>query len=401
MEEPTAKGTVTSLSSMFPVDDVQKAAKRVQDALLEKHQELERVKEFIIDNTNLINLVQKLPEELHHDIMVPFGKAAFFPGRLIHTNEFMVLLGEGYYAERTSKQTVEILKRRGKVLDSQVDSLKAMMKDLQAEASFFDTTASEAAEGLVEIREEYGEENLSERASESGLLKQDSSRLSEADNLKDEDEEYARIMSRLDELEKEELAWEIENGSAESKQNNVAKSDNAKYGDEDNELEEAELAAETENRSDENKQNNAAGSDNENNEDEQANTVSDQFSNQISLDHNLRHSECTGLTVQAALEDAKPRTKSLATNVNVEANSAEKALVLPKEDNVATAPLSIQEISAQASKPEFDRYKAFTESIIEHNYNLQTDQQEQIWNTSKSSGSQSSKPVSRFKMQRK
>lgn len=401
MEEPTAKGTVTSLSSMFPVDDVQKAAKRVQDALLEKHQELERVKEFIIDNTNLINLVQKLPEELHHDIMVPFGKAAFFPGRLIHTNEFMVLLGEGYYAERTSKQTVEILKRRGKVLDSQVDSLKAMMKDLQAEASFFDTTASEAAEGLVEIREEYGEENLSERASESGLLKQDSSRLSEADNLKDEDEEYARIMSRLDELEKEELAWEIENGSAESKQNNVAKSDNAKYGDEDNELEEAELAAETENRSDENKQNNAAGSDNENNEDEQANTVSDQFSNQISLDHNLRHSECTGLTVQAALEDAKPRTKSLATNVNVEANSAEKALVLPKEDNVATAPLSIQEISAQASKPEFDRYKAFTESIIEHNYNLQTDQQEQIWNTSKPSGSQSSKPVSRFKMQRK
>ncbi|ESR60518.1 hypothetical protein CICLE_v10015278mg [Citrus x clementina] len=291
MEEPTAKGTVTSISSMFPVDDVQKAAKRVQDALSEKQQELERVKEFISDNTNLINLVQKLPEELHHDIMVPFGKAAFFPGRLIHTNEFMVLLGEGYYAERTSKQTVEILKRRGKVLDSQVDSLKAMMKDLQAEASFFDTTASEAAEGLVEIREEYGEENLSERTSESGLLKQDSSRLSEADNLKDEDELYARIMSRLDELEKEELAWEIENGSAESKQNNVAKSDNAKYGDEDNELEEAELAAETENRSDENKQNNAAGSDNENNEDEQANTVSDQFSNQISLDHNLRHSE--------------------------------------------------------------------------------------------------------------
>ncbi|KAH9743786.1 prefoldin chaperone subunit family protein [Citrus sinensis] len=363
MEEPTAKGTVTSISSMFPVDDVQKAAKRVQDALSEKQQELERVKEFISDNTNLINLIQKLPEELHHDIMVPFGKAAFFPGCLIHTNEFMVLLGEGYYAERTSNQTVEILKRRGKVLDSQVDSLKAMMKDIQAEASFFDTTASEAAEGLVEIREEYGEENFSERASESGLLKQDSSQLSETDNLKDEDadEEYARIMSRLDELEKEELAWEIENGSAESKQNNVAKSDNAKDGDEDNELEEAELAAETENRSDENKQNNVAGSDNENNEDEQANTVSGQFSNQISLDHNLTfRGICTGLTVQAALEDAKPRTKSLVTNVNVEANSAEKALVLPKEDNVATAPLSIQEISAQASKPEFDCYKVFS-----------------------------------------
>ncbi|KAH9792389.1 prefoldin chaperone subunit family protein [Citrus sinensis] len=329
MEEPTAKGTVTSLSSMFSVDDVQKAAKRVQDALLEKQQELERVKEFISDNTNLINLVQKLPEELHHGIMVPFGKAAFFPGRLIHTNEFMVLLGEGYYAERTSKQTVEILKRRGKVLDSQVDSLKAMMKDLQAEASFFDTTASEAAEGLVEIREEYGEENLSERASESGLLKQDSSRLSEADNLKDEDEEYARIMSRLDELEKEELAWEIENGSAESKQNNVAKSDNAKYGDEDNELEEAELAAETENRSDENKQNNAAGSDNENNEDEQANTVSDQFSNQISLDHNLRHSEVFSEEAFVTIESLLP-SSNFKLSMSMTSCSGSKRVPLSK-----------------------------------------------------------------------
>lgn len=69
MEEPTAKGTVTSLSSMFPVEDAQKAVKRVQDTLAEKQQELERVKEFIADNATLINHVQKLPEELHHDIM--------------------------------------------------------------------------------------------------------------------------------------------------------------------------------------------------------------------------------------------------------------------------------------------------------------------------------------------
>lgn len=57
----------------------------------------------------------------------------------------MVLLGEGYFAERTSKQTVEILKRRGKVLESQVESLKAIMRDLKAETSFFDSTVSEAA----------------------------------------------------------------------------------------------------------------------------------------------------------------------------------------------------------------------------------------------------------------
>nr|XP_016477049.1 PREDICTED: RNA polymerase II subunit 5-mediating protein homolog [Nicotiana tabacum] len=83
--------------------------------------------------------------------MVPLGKAAFFPGRLIHTSEFLVLLGESYYAQRAAKQTtvvkqtIESLKRRGNVSEFQVESVKALMQDLKAEASFFDATASEAA----------------------------------------------------------------------------------------------------------------------------------------------------------------------------------------------------------------------------------------------------------------
>ncbi|KAH1266529.1 RNA polymerase II subunit 5-mediating [Glycine max] len=97
---------------------------------------------FCRRQNSLINLVHKLLEQLSHDIMVPFGKAAFFPGHLIHTNEFLVLLGEGHYAERTSKQTVEILQRRGKSLDSRVDSLEANIKDPEAEASFLNATAS-------------------------------------------------------------------------------------------------------------------------------------------------------------------------------------------------------------------------------------------------------------------
>ena len=59
-----------------------------------------------------------------------------------------VLLGDGYYAERTSKQTVEILKRRGKILESQFESLKADIQDLKTEASFFNATANEAAVSL-------------------------------------------------------------------------------------------------------------------------------------------------------------------------------------------------------------------------------------------------------------
>lgn len=71
MEAGGAKGTVTSLSSLFPAEDAHKAAARVQDTLSEKQKELDCLRGFISDNANLINLVQKLPEELYHEVMVP------------------------------------------------------------------------------------------------------------------------------------------------------------------------------------------------------------------------------------------------------------------------------------------------------------------------------------------
>ena len=34
------------------------------------------------------------------------------PGKLIHTNEIMVLLGDNWFAERSASQAAEIAKRR-------------------------------------------------------------------------------------------------------------------------------------------------------------------------------------------------------------------------------------------------------------------------------------------------
>ena len=44
--------------------------------------------------------------------MVPYGPLAFFPGKLRHTNEILVLLGAGYYAQRSAGQAREIVARR-------------------------------------------------------------------------------------------------------------------------------------------------------------------------------------------------------------------------------------------------------------------------------------------------
>ena len=52
---------------------------------------------------------------------VPFGKKAFMPGQLIHTNEILVLLGDNWFAERSAKQAGDIVERRIAGACSQAD----------------------------------------------------------------------------------------------------------------------------------------------------------------------------------------------------------------------------------------------------------------------------------------
>lgn len=385
MQEPV-KGTVTPLASLFPPEEAQKASKRVQDALADRQSELDRLQGFIADNTALVNLVQRLPDELHHDIMVPFGKAAFFPGRLVHTNEFLVLLGEGYYAERTSKQTVEILDRRGKALESQVDSLKAMMKDLKAEVSFFDATAAEAVEGLVEIREDYVEESSSERVIERGPPKPDSPRFSGEDSMKvaAEDEEYARMMLRFDELEKEELA--------------------AGSGDEHDEDEHNE--ADVDHSLSQLSGDHVLGSLEEHqvrkplhhSKDEYATT--EELLSKKHFEEDFANQLKSKIQLEGLKEQSVPKDSDDVSHGKSFANRATQSSSHGK-DNIQALPTSKAETSVQSSKPATDSLKAFTGSIVEHTRNIQMNPREQAASSSQSSGSQPTKPVSRFKMQRR
>lgn len=385
MQEPV-KGTVTPLASLFPPEEAQKASKRVQDALADRQSELDLLQGFIADNTALVNLVQRLPDELHHDIMVPFGKAAFFPGRLVHTNEFLVLLGEGYYAERTSKQTVEILNRRGNALESQVDSLKAMMKDLKAEVSFFDATAAEAVEGLVEIREDYVEESSSERVIERGPPKPDSPRFSGEDSMKvtAEDEEYARMMLRFDELEKEELAAGSgdEHDEDEHNEADVDHSLSQLSGDHVlGSLEERQVRKPLHHSKDEYATTEELLSKNHFEED---------FANQLK----------SKIQLEGLKEQSVPKDSDDVSHGKSFANRATQSSSHGK-DNIQALPTSKAETSVQSSKPATDSLKAFTGSIVEHTRNIQMNPREQAASSSQSSGSQPTKPVSRFKMQRR
>ncbi|CAK9876721.1 unnamed protein product [Sphagnum jensenii] len=203
MGDDRVKGTVTPLAETLSEADAAVVARRVAEAIQAQRQQLQTLQGYHDDNRALCNVLVQLPDLVSYDIMVPFGKAAFMPGRLIHTNEFLVLLGEGYYAERSAKQAVEILERRSEFLDSKINATKVHIGDLEAEATFVKNIADEAAAGVVEIKEEYTEPTE--------FSFQQTSPVEDAtpvDGKVSADAEDAKIMARIAELELAEAAAE-------------------------------------------------------------------------------------------------------------------------------------------------------------------------------------------------
>ncbi|XP_072551710.1 unconventional prefoldin RPB5 interactor 1 isoform X2 [Salminus brasiliensis] len=101
-----------------------------------------------------------LPDKLSYDIMVPFGPLAFMPGKLVHTNELTVLLGDNWFAKCSAKQAETLVEHRKKHVKSKLDDLHKVMKNFQSRAGFTeDLEKMTGAPGdFVDIREDVGEE---------------------------------------------------------------------------------------------------------------------------------------------------------------------------------------------------------------------------------------------------
>ena len=50
------------------------------------------------------------------------------PGELIHTNEILVLLGDGYFVETTAAQANKIVQKRVSLIDSRVTEVQKAVK---------------------------------------------------------------------------------------------------------------------------------------------------------------------------------------------------------------------------------------------------------------------------------
>ncbi|CAN9498754.1 unnamed protein product [Ophioblennius macclurei] len=102
--------------------------------------------------------LKTLPDRLRYDIMVPFGPLAFMPGRLVHTNEVTVLLGDSWFAKCSAKQAQKIVEHRMKYVKNELDDLSKTRENFEARVGL-EKELEKVSVGkgdYVDIREEVG-----------------------------------------------------------------------------------------------------------------------------------------------------------------------------------------------------------------------------------------------------
>ncbi|RIA85239.1 hypothetical protein C1645_879424 [Glomus cerebriforme] len=138
---------------------------KLERVILNTSETLETWKNFEQDYKSLKDTLKELDHETEYKVMVPIGKLAFMPGKLIHTNEILAMLGDNWFVERSTKQAIGIVDRRIEMVNKTINDLETQLVNQRAKigltsdildlASLQEAKLNEEGLPFVDIVEEY------------------------------------------------------------------------------------------------------------------------------------------------------------------------------------------------------------------------------------------------------
>ncbi len=124
--------------------------------------ELKRLMELRTTYKQTCDAVRELPLKLSQPGLIPINEYGYMPGRLVHTNEFMVHLGDNYFAQYSSHDAQAVIARRILAIEEKMAAaekravdLRIQMRRTQEERQ---EQLQETEEGVVDIVEPVEEE---------------------------------------------------------------------------------------------------------------------------------------------------------------------------------------------------------------------------------------------------
>ena len=171
------------------------------------------------DYVKLKTKLETLSDEMEHSVMVPMTSKAFMPGKLVHTNEILVLLGDNWFIETSARRAAEIAGRRLKHCDDILESLEQeleLVEGWRKQAKMF----GEEKQETVEITEDYDEET-EKKWNEKHAENVRRERKATAETVDDDQE----LWQRLEELEVQEALEKEWEENAEEEESDIDESD--------------------------------------------------------------------------------------------------------------------------------------------------------------------------------
>ena len=83
------------------------------------------------------------------EIMVPLTASLYVPGRIREPNKMMVDIGTGFFVEKTSKDAITFLERKGKLVDSNCENILSV---IQASRQNLESISTAMQGKMLEIR---------------------------------------------------------------------------------------------------------------------------------------------------------------------------------------------------------------------------------------------------------
>ena len=197
-------------------DDTQKVRRLLLDEALAKgiQQNEEQCKIWTTykkGHQKVAETLQTFQKDLYVNCMVPIGKRALMKGKLIHTNEILASLGDGYFAKYSASGAAALCERR-------IQKAEEMLENLNKERDLYETRMMMIESNLFEdyaggeIVEHWNEDQITEwkkkHREREKEYHQKLAKLRQEDRKKIETEDD--LFNRLDQLEiEEELADEL------------------------------------------------------------------------------------------------------------------------------------------------------------------------------------------------
>lgn len=180
---------------------------RTLSEIIQKNEEqIEKYTNFQKQCEIIVEGLQILPLELSVNCMIPIGKQALIKGKLKHTNEILVCLGEGYFVKYTAAQAIELTKRRIKRTLDNLISLKSERDLLESRRNYplnYGAFESNINEELIEhwSDQDLNDWRVQHRQKEKEYHEKKSKEKESNQNYQLTEEQ---LFQRLDELELEE-----------------------------------------------------------------------------------------------------------------------------------------------------------------------------------------------------